>query len=546
MKFINLFKSVNENISVKAFIKITLFIVMNTLSFTIFIVLQQSKSQTDNLIKKGELLAKLLAYNSKLGVFTENENLLINSTRGFLQYDEVLSVSIFNLEGKLLIKQETPGREIQAKRVETDKNKKEIIEKIKKSGAFFYRESYPDTFEFWMPVITGLTYPDEDAFLYNKNLFPKKDRIMGFVEVILDESILNKQLKALLFKGILIGIIFSMAGAVATYFMVKRITNPIKKLSNASVEIGKGNLEVKVEIASKDEIGRLAASFNKMVTDLKGHRDHLEELVEERTAGLIRANEQLQREITERKQVEEKLIVYQDQLRSMASELSLTEERERRRIAADLHDHIGQSLAISKIQLGALRKVLFSSELARSIDKIYELITQTIQDTRSLIFELSPPILYELGIEAAVEWLAEQIKEQHNIMVEFEDDNQSKPLDDDIRVLLFQAVRELLVNVVKHSQARKVKVSVQKDGGNIRIHVEDNGIGFDSSKIYSYSDRTRGFGLFSIRERLDYLGGYFTIASEPGYGTRVTLGAPLKNNEESIKGKLHEHKDSLS
>ncbi|MCX5719401.1 MAG: ATP-binding protein [Nitrospirae bacterium] len=163
-----------------------------------------------------------------------------------------------------------------------------------------------------------------------------------------------------------------------------------------------------------------------------------------------------------------------------------------------------------------------------------------------MIFELSPPILYELGIEAAVEWLAEQIKEQHNIMVEFEDDNQSKPLDDDIRVLLFQAVRELLVNVVKHSQAHKAKVSVQKDGGNIRIHVEDNGIGFDSSKIYSYSDRTRGFGLFSIRERLDYLGGYFTIASEPGYGTRVTLGAPLKNNKESIKGKLHEHKDSLS
>lgn len=776
MKFINLFKRVNENFSVKSFIKITLFIVMITFSFTIFFVLQQSKSQTDNLIKKGELLAKLLAYNSKLGVFTENENLLMNSTRGFLQYDEVLSVSIFNLEGKLLIKQETPGREIQAERVETDKNKKEIIEKIKKSGAFFYRESYPDMFEFWMPVITGLTYPDEDAFLYDKNLFPKKDRIIGFVEVILDESILNKQLKALLFKGILIGIIFSMAGAVATYFMVKRITNPIKKLSNASVEIGKGNLEVKVEIASKDEIGRLAASFNTMVQDLKEYRterkcveealqesqkkyraifettgtamsileedtiislanteyqeltgyskDELEgkkswtefvvkedrekmkeyhrlrriapdaaprnyefrlidrqghvkdifatiamipgtkksvasllditehknaekellrkkeekidflaeilktssvsvivtdqdekityvnpateklygyraeeligkgpgmfnagpkaEEVQKKIVNTIRQGEvwrgeilqknkngdlfyiqasvyQLldregnfialigfQEDITERKQVEEKLIVYQDQLRSMASELSLTEERERRRIAADLHDHIGQSLAISKIQLGALRKVLFSSELARSIDKIYELITQTIQDTRSLIFELSPPILYELGIEAAVEWLAEQIKEQHNIMVEFEDDNQSKPLDDDIRVLLFQAVRELLVNVVKHSQARKVKVSVQKDGGNIRIHVEDNGIGFDSSKIYSYSDRTRGFGLFSIRERLDYLGGYFTIASEPGYGTQVTLGAPLKNNEESIKGKLHEHKDSLS
>ncbi len=95
MKIFNFFKRVNENFSFKAFIKIALFIVIISFSFTIFFVLQESKSQTDNLIRKGELLAKLLAYNSKLGVFTENENFLINSAKGILQYDEVLSVSIF-------------------------------------------------------------------------------------------------------------------------------------------------------------------------------------------------------------------------------------------------------------------------------------------------------------------------------------------------------------------------------------------------------------------------------------------------------------------
>ncbi|MDH5202516.1 MAG: HAMP domain-containing protein [Nitrospirota bacterium] len=545
MKSFNLYKNYNKSFSVKAFIKITFFIVIISFSFTIFFVLQESKSATDNLIRRGELLAKLLAYNSRLGVFAENENLLINPVRGLLHYDEVLSVTIFNLEGKLLIKQEIPGREKQGESVESE-NRKDTIEKIKKAGSFFYREGSPDTFEFWIPVTTGVTYPNEDALYFDKKLFPEKDRIIGFVQVILDKSILNKQLKDLLFKGILIGIIFSIIGAAVTYLMVKRITKPIEKLGNASSEIGKGNLEVKVEIESDDEIGRLAASFNKMAMDLKEHRDHLEELVKERTAELTRTNEQLQSEITERKQVEEKLLNYQDQLRTMASELSLTEERERRRIASELHDRIGQSLAISKIDLGALRKELSSSELAGTIEKIYELITLTIQDTRSLIFELSPPILYELGFEAAVEWLAEQIKEQHNILVEFEDDNQLKPLDNDLRVVLFQAVRELLINIVKHSQARNAKVSLGSDESTIQIKVEDDGVGFDISRLYTQDNKSRGFGLFSIFERMDYLGGHFEIVSKPGHGTMVTLVAPLKRDEGSINGELYEHKDSLS
>ncbi len=120
------------------------------------------------------------------------------------------------------------------------------------------------------------------------------------------------------------------------------------------------------------------------------------------------------RDITERKASEEKIRVYEEQLRSLASELTLLEERERRRIANDLHDHIGQNLALSKIKLGELRASV-SSSLVKPLHEIHGLIEQTIQYTRSLTFELSPPILYELGFEAAVEWLAEQIQEKHGI-----------------------------------------------------------------------------------------------------------------------------------
>ena len=229
---------------------------------------------------------------------------------------------------------------------------------------------------------------------------------------------------------------------------------------------------------------------------------------------------------TERKRAEETL--KESQLRSLASELSLAEERKRRRIATALHEGVCQTLAVSKIKLGVLRESASSAGLAEPLDEVCEFIDQSIQDTRALSLELSPPILYELGFEAAVAWLAEQIQEQHGILTDVEDDRQPKPLDNDVPVVLFQAVRELLTNVVKHAQACNAKVSLQREDDNIRIRVEDDGVGFDSSKMGLHKDEIDGFGLFSIRERLEHLGGNFEIESEVGHGTWVTLVAPLK------------------
>ena len=237
-------------------------------------------------------------------------------------------------------------------------------------------------------------------------------------------------------------------------------------------------------------------------------------------------------DITERKQAEEKLRDYQGQLKSLASQLSLTEELERRRIAIELHDRISQFLVISKVKLETLCESA-PGELAKAISEVCDSLDQTIQNTRLLTSDLSSPILYELGFEAAVsEWLAEQIQQKHGITTEFEDDGQSKPLDENIRVLLFRDVRELLINVVKHAQAHKVKVSVRKVGGNVHVSVEDDGVGFDFAEVSSIASKTGGFGLFSIRERLEQLEGYLEVESKPGHGTRVTLIAPLKHEED--------------
>jgi PAS domain S-box-containing protein len=233
---------------------------------------------------------------------------------------------------------------------------------------------------------------------------------------------------------------------------------------------------------------------------------------------------QMVENIQDRKSSEEQLLAYQEQLQSLASELSLSEERERRRIATNLHDRIGQSLAFARLTLASL-------EQDGPVKEVRELIEQAIVDTRSLTFELSPPVLYELGLVPALEWLAHKIQLEHGVQTKFHDDDQPKPLDENFRVVLFQAVRELLVNVVKHARATHARILLRREADALRIIVEDDGVGFEISNLAAKPDAIRTFGLFNIRERVEYLGGRVKIRSELGSGTRVTLMAPLKVEE---------------
>jgi signal transduction histidine kinase len=241
------------------------------------------------------------------------------------------------------------------------------------------------------------------------------------------------------------------------------------------------------------------------------------------------------RDISARKKAEKKLLEHRAQLKSLASELSLTEERERHRLATDLHDHISQALVFSRIKLQELHASVSSAEIAGPLEEACDNLDQIIQDTRTLTFDLSSPILYELGFEAAVsEWLEEQIRQKHGIKTQFEDDGLPKPLEDDIRVLLFRNVRELLINIVKHANAQNVKVSLRRISQQIYVSVEDDGIGFNPAEVASKA----GFGIFSIRERLEQLAGHLEIESEPGRGSNITMAAPLKCEEISREDQL--------
>ena len=237
-------------------------------------------------------------------------------------------------------------------------------------------------------------------------------------------------------------------------------------------------------------------------------------------------------DITERRESEEKIRTYQEQLQSLASELSFTEERERRRLATVLHDHIAQLLVVAKGKFEKLQESTLYRSVAKPMEEIRRLIEESIRYTRSLVFELSPPILYELGFEPAMEWLAEHMQKQYGLVVVVEDDERPKPLENEARVLLFRAVRELLFNVLKHSQASGARVCMGRAGDHLKVIVEDNGVGFAPDQPGGSSGKIEGFGLFSIRERLNYFGGGMEIESTPGEVTRVILSLPLRSDKK--------------
>ncbi|HTK82743.1 MAG TPA: ATP-binding protein [Bacteroidota bacterium] len=218
------------------------------------------------------------------------------------------------------------------------------------------------------------------------------------------------------------------------------------------------------------------------------------------------------------------LIVYRDQLRSLASQLSITEDRERRRMATYVHDSISQALAFCKIKLAALRDAQSPTDVTRAVDEVSELMSQSIESAQTLTFELSPPVLYELTFVEALEWLADVMEGKHGLRIDFSDDGAPKPLGEDVRGILFHAVKECLVNVVKHSKSRHAQISVMRLGDTIRITVKDEGVGMAREQLQT---RTTTFGLFNIRERISSLGGSVIIDSKPGLGTTVSLTTPL-------------------
>ena len=239
------------------------------------------------------------------------------------------------------------------------------------------------------------------------------------------------------------------------------------------------------------------------------------------------------RDISERKTSEAALLTSNMRLRQLALELSTVEERERRRLALYLHDEIAQNLAGLLVKLGILGEKHPSVLIQKEIVLIREELGKTLDQTRSLAFDLSPPTYRNLDLAAALEWTGEILCQKNNLRFILKDDGESKPLGDDVRTLILRCVREIVMNTIKHAEATQVTLTVERSGDLISMTVEDDGCGFEMSRL-DWLNPKLGFGLFSVRECLDALDGRCEIDAEPGHGTRVILKVPTQKPSESV------------
>jgi signal transduction histidine kinase len=274
-------KTLHENFGLKVFAMFALLIFIISASFTSFFIHHQRRSLRDTLFKDGMLLAGILAYNSRIGVFAENEELLKVPVEGVFQQEGVLGVSVFNLEGELLKKQERP----EAKKPESSDKEQEmsthrVFEKLKELYSPLYLESERKV-DFWAPVISAPGYSTEESLFFEEDPFQIESRIIGFVRITVDKVMLNTRLRELLVKGILLGILFLIVGSLATYLVVRGMTKPLNRLTEYVRTLGiEGDVE-KVPVETNDEIGKLAEAFNDMLKSLKRREVEKEQLEEQ-------------------------------------------------------------------------------------------------------------------------------------------------------------------------------------------------------------------------------------------------------------------------
>jgi signal transduction histidine kinase len=230
------------------------------------------------------------------------------------------------------------------------------------------------------------------------------------------------------------------------------------------------------------------------------------------------------------KHLEERITERTQQLRALATELNLAEQQERKRLAVELHDHLQHLLVLGKIKIGQGKRYAAPPALIEVMRQVDDALSEALRYTRTLVAELSPAVLRDHGFPAALKWLAEYMQKlSMRVTVNLPED-QTLVLPEDQAVLLFQSVRELLINVSKYAGTGEATVTLDCGENQLRIQVCDQGTGFDVNAVAAGTPAGGGsskFGLFSIRERMTALGGSFDIQSAPGEGAIATLTMPL-------------------
>jgi PAS domain S-box-containing protein len=261
---------------------------------------------------------------------------------------------------------------------------------------------------------------------------------------------------------------------------------------------------------------------------LRRAHDELEKRVEERTVELLRANEQLKQEIQERKKAEEELRESENRLRLLSSQILMAQETERRRISRELHDELGQSLTVMKLRVSYIGKELQKNQakLREECEKTLQYLNQVIENVRRLSLDLSPSILEDLGLTAALRWLINNFIKNNDIQVTFDILEIDNLFSRDAQISIYRILQEALTNIGKHAQAKNIRVVIKKYEDRGVFRVEDDGQGFDPMKAATKDATERGWGLETMKERARMLGGSLDLWTQEGEGTKISFHIP--------------------
>jgi len=308
--------------------------------------------------------------------------------------------------------------------------------------------------------------------------------------------------------------------AVALFFawgMAQSLIKPIGQLSASVRSISRGDLSQPVPQLGGDEIGQLGLSFDSMRLELKKSLEEiqrwnreLEAKVEERTRQLEESFREIERKEADRGRLLQQVLTAQ--------------EEERKRIARELHDETTQALVGLVLRLEALMAVSNVTDADKSrLAELKSLAVRTIDNVHKIIFDLRPAVLDDLGLVSAIRWYAEHRLGAENVGVRIEVAGTERKLPSAVEIALFRVVQEAVTNIIRHAEASNVVLSLEFAPRAVRIEIEDDGKGFDPAAMNQQADKIEGVGLLGMRERITLIGGKFSVASQPGGGTHITI-----------------------
>ncbi|MBW2593474.1 MAG: sensor histidine kinase, partial [Deltaproteobacteria bacterium] len=257
--------------------------------------------------------------------------------------------------------------------------------------------------------------------------------------------------------------------------------------------------------------------------------DEMELRVKERTTELLQTNKQLQQEIKKHQRAAEALRESKNRLRFLSSHILKAQEEERRRISLELHDELGQSLSLLKMKLGSIQRKLDGKrpDLAEPLNEAHQYIDFTIENVRRLSRDLSPSILEDLGLSAAINWLLSDFTKYYDIDTNVDARDISGCFSLEKQIIIYRIFQEALTNITKHADADKVEVLIKGDGRKILFLIRDNGRGFDYEAVDARESTEKGLGLPAMYERALMLGSSLEIKSQDREGTQISFSVSV-------------------